>query len=99
MEDKERVIYYEVIKELPFAKIGDQGNILTDDEIGVNGIRIPIKYVVDCDFFNPITLKEHEKIIDKNFIKYIMKEKNISEAEAIELKKYFWKIKKLKTNI
>jgi len=28
-----------------------------------------------------------------------MKEKNISEAEAIELKKYFWKIKKLKTNI
>jgi len=59
MKDKERIIYYEVIRELPFAKIGDQGTILTDDEIGVNGIRIPIKYVADSEFFKPITLSEH----------------------------------------
>ena len=32
------IIYYEVVRELPFAKIGDQCNVLTDDEVGV---RLP----------------------------------------------------------
>ena len=94
MKDEERIIYYDVIRELPFAKIGDQGTILADDEVGVNGVRIPIKYVVDSDFFKPITLLEHEAMIHKNWIKYIMYIQNVDEDEAEIISKDFWKINK-----
>ena len=86
--------YYEVIRELPFAKIGDQGTILTNDEVGVNGVRIPIKYVANSDFFKPITLLEHQEMIHKNWITYIMDRKNVDESEAESISKDFWKINK-----
>ena len=91
MEDNERVIYYEVVRELPFAKIGDQCVFLTDGDVGINGIIMPIKYV-NCDFFKPVTLVEHQEMIHKNFILYIMKEKNIDESDAEMISKDFWKL-------
>ena len=86
------IIYYEVVRELPFAKIGDQCNVLTDDEVGVNGVRFPIKYT-NSDFFRPITLEEHQSNIKKNFIKFIMEKQGVNEDEAEKLSKDFWKLK------
>jgi hypothetical protein len=89
MEDQERIIYYELIKELPFCKIGDQANIIGEDELRINGIIMPIRYA-DSDFFKPITLSEHQKIVKKSLITFIMEKMNITEEEAELKSKTFW---------
>lgn len=63
---EERIIYYKLIKELPFCKIGDQ-TIIVNDELIINEIHMPIKYA-NSDFFKPITLAEHQLNIKNRII-------------------------------
>jgi hypothetical protein len=92
MKDQERIIYYELIKELPFCKIGDQAVILgNNEELSINKIKMPIEYA-NSNFFRPITLSEHQIIIKKSFITFLMEKLNITKEEAELKSKTFWNL-------
>lgn len=88
MKEQERIIYYELIKELPFCKIGDQ-SIIVGDELIINKIHMPIEYATS-DFFKPVTLSEHQISIKKSLITFLMTKLDITEEEAEIKSKTFW---------
>jgi len=80
------VHHFRLSKELPGCKIGDTVQI-DDEETNERLIIKKITLPIDCaeknpDWFLAITFEEHLKDCKENTIKYLMKEKQKTRAQA-----------------
>jgi len=80
------VHHFRLSKELPGCKIGDTVNIYDADGrecLSINGIEMTIDYAQkNPDWFLAITFEEHLIDCKENTIKFLMKEKQKTRAQA-----------------
>lgn len=82
------VHHFKLSKELPGCKVGDVVSICNVNDAGkeclsINGIEMAIDYAQkNPDWFSPATFEEHLNDCKENTIKFLMKEKNKTRAQA-----------------
>ena|ERR1035437_11019284 len=80
------VHHFKLSKELPGCQIGDTVSICDADgreNLSINGIEMPIDYAQkNPDWFSPASFEEHLNDCKENTVKFLMKEKNKTRAQA-----------------
>jgi len=90
--------YFHLKKELPSGNIGDMVSLSDTDgskQLSINGISMPLDFAKKYpDWFEPVTDEEHIEIIHNNLVKLIMKEFDVAEEKAVQMKAKMWDNKK-----
>lgn len=90
--NKNDIVYFTLKQPMPGVAVGSMVSIIDRDGehcLRVENIELPIEFAKKYpEWFQPVTLDEHEKLTKQNTIKWLIEEKgrSVEEAELLYLK-------------